>query len=515
MKRSTLFLQALFIGILIVLSTAGISFGQETEAQEIEKLGTQLPIWSIIPFIGILLSIALFPLFAPEFWHHHYGKISALWSIILAVPFIIFFRGEAVHEILFMYIRDYIPFIILLWALYTITGGILIQGDLWGSPGLNTLLLLFGTFLASWIGTTGASILLIRPLLRINKIRKTNIHVIIFFIFLVSNVGGSLTPLGDPPLFIGFLHGVPFFWTFKILPDLAFNAGILLLLFYLIDSYYYKKEGLSKLGVHIRGIILTDKTKEKGDIEIDEIISRYKQETHKVERVKERLRVRGLPNGLLLIGVMGGVLFSGLVRLPEVNILGIPAEAQDLIRDAFLILLGIISFRFTPHQIHKDNGFTWFPIKEVAYLFAGIFTTIVPALILLRAGESGNLGFLIKAIKEPWHYFWITGGLSSFLDNTPTYLTFFSTVLGRFYPGVPESTAVARLIAEHHVYLEAIATGAVFMGAMTYIGNAPNFMVKSISEENNIKMPSFFGYMGYSIVILIPIYILSTFIFLR
>lgn len=515
MKRTAIFLQMFFITILVILSTAGISFGQESEAQEIEKLGTELPIWSIIPFAGILLSIALFPLFAPDFWHHNFGKISALWALILAVPFLIYFKGEAWHELLETIIRDYIPFIILLWSLFTVTGGILIQGALWGSPGLNTMLLFIGTFLASWIGTTGASVLLIRPLLRINRIRKMKMHAIIFFIFLVSNIGGSLTPLGDPPLFIGFLHGVPFFWTFKIFPDMFFVSGILLILFFIIDSYFYRKEGLSKLDVHLKEIILTDRTKEKGDIEIDEVISRYNQAEHKEERIKERFRIRGLPNGLLLLGIIGGVLFSGLVHMKEVSILGIPVEGQDLVRDGILILLGLISFRVTPHQIHKDNGFTWFPIKEVAYLFAGIFITIVPALILLRAGVNGNLGFIIRAVKEPWHYFWATGSLSSFLDNTPTYLTFFSTALGKFYAGVPESIAVGKLIAEHHEYLQAIATGAVFMGAMTYIGNAPNFMVKSISEENGVKMPSFFGYMLWSIGILIPVFILSTLVFLR
>lgn len=514
MKRTTI-LFSVFIAILAILSTAGISFGQETEAQEIVKLGNELPIWSIIPFVGILLSIALFPLFAPEFWHHNFGKISALWALILAVPFLLYFGGEAWHELLHTIIRDYIPFIILLWALFTVTGGILIQGDLWGSPRLNTMLLFIGAILASWIGTTGASVLLIRPLLRINRIRKTKMHAIIFFIFLVSNIGGALTPLGDPPLFIGFLHGVPFFWTFKNLPDMLFVTGILLTLFYLIDSYFYRKEGLSKLDVHLRKVILTDRTKEKGDIEIDEVLTRYNASENKEERIIERLRIRGLPNGLLLLGIIGGVLFSGLVHMGEVHILGIPVEGQNLIRDGFLILLGLISFRFTPHEIHEDNGFTWFPILEVAYLFAGIFITIVPALILLQAGENGNLGFLIRAVKEPWQYFWITGSLSSFLDNTPTYLTFFSTALGKFFAGVPESIAVGRLIAEHHEYLQAIATGAVFMGAMTYIGNAPNFMVKSISEENGVKMPSFFGYMLWSVGILVPVFIVSTLVFLR
>ncbi len=515
MSRKTFFLQFLFLVILGILGTAGVSFAQEGEMQEIQKLGTELPVWSILPFAGILLSIALFPLFAPDFWHHNFGKVSAFWALVLAIPFLLYFKGEAWHEILHIYIKDYIPFIILLWSLFTVTGGIMLEGALWGSPGLNTAFLLIGTILASWMGTTGASVLLIRPMIRINRFRKTKMHIVIFLIFLVSNIGGSLTPLGDPPLFLGFLHGVPFFWTFKVFPDMAFVSGILLILFFLIDSHFYKKEGLADLDVHVRELILADRTAEKGDIEIDEVIERHKKGSKETIVQRERFRIRGLPNLILLLGIIGGVLFSGLVRMKSVNILGIPVDEQDMIRDGFLILMGLISYFFTPHQIHKDNGFTWFPIKEVAYLFAGIFMTIVPALILLRAGENGNLGFLIRAVREPWHYFWFTGSLSSFLDNAPTYLTFFSTALGRFYPGVEESVAVARLIAEHHVYLQAISTGAVFMGAMTYIGNAPNFMVKSISEENGIKMPSFFGYMLWSIGILIPLYILSTLVFLR
>ncbi len=487
-------------------ATMGHNGGEESE----NPLGSVLPLWSVIPFVGILLSIAIFPLVAPEFWHHHYGKVSAFWALLFAIPFLFAYQGEAFHEIVHIYLKDYIPFIILLWALFTVAGGILIEGAPVGTPAANLILLLIGTFLASWIGTTGASMVLIRPIIRMNKYRKSKVHLIIFFIFLVSNIGGSLTPLGDPPLFLGFLHGVPFFWTFNIFTEMALLSGLLLLLFFLFDTYMFRKEGWHKK-MHLKDVHFEEDL-EHGEIEVEEVVE-VENNNHNVRTKEVKMEVKGLINLIFLLGVIGGVLFSGLVHLGEVSILGVHVEVQSLIRDAFLILMGLLSLKLTPWEYRKGNDFTWFPIVEVAKLFAGIFMTIIPALAMLQAGKNGHLAFVIEAVKEPWHYFWVTGGLSSFLDNAPTYLTFLNTALGQFFAGIDPYEAVHHLIAEQEIYLKAISTGAVFFGAMTYIGNAPNFMVKSIAEEQGIKMPSFFGYMLYSVGILIPLFVLITFIF--
>ncbi len=445
------------------------------------ELGSVLPLWSVLPFAGILLSIALFPLLAPSFWHHHFPKVSAFWALVFAIPFVTVFKGAAMHEIIHIYVIDYIPFIVLLWSLFTISGGIYVKGSLKGTPAVNSVILLIGTILASWIGTTGASMLLIRPIIRSNAWRRYRMHTIVFFIFLVSNVGGAITPLGDPPLFLGFLHGVPFFWTFKLLPHMGFVAGVLLLLYFMFDSYYYKKEDTSKASTE-----------------------------------SEPIKIEGLHNFILLGGVVVGVLFSGFyqTKLGEVSILGAHQSIANLVKDGILILMGIFSMLSTSKMIRAENEFSWGPILEVAYLFAGIFMTIIPAIAILKAGENGALAFLIKSVSKPVHYFWASGTLSSFLDNAPTYLTFFNTALGKFYAGMPEAVAVPKLIVDQIPYLAAISAGAVFMGANTYIGNAPNFMVKSIAEESGIKMPSFFGYMFmFSIPILIPIFILVTLIF--
>lgn len=446
-------------------------------------LGSTLPLWSIIPFAGILLSIALLPLLAPEFWHHHFPKVSAFWAIIFAVPFLFAYGGEAWYEILHIYLVDYIPFIILLWGLFTVSGGLLVRGKLTGTPIVNTVFLLIGTIIASWVGTTGAAMILIRPVIRSNKERKSKVHIIVFFIFLVANIGGSLTPLGDPPLFLGFLHGVSFFWTLKLLPMMSFVSVILLVLFFLIDTVLYNRE------------------------------RKIPGEMAAAGREKEPIKVLGLYNLIFLMGIMGSVLMSGMVKLGEVNVGGVHMGIQNFLRDILIIIMGLLSLYFTPKAIREENEFTWFPIQEVAYLFAGIFMTIVPALTILRAGEHGALAFLIENVRQPIHYFWITGSLSSFLDNAPTYLTFFNSALGQLLPGIPEAQAVPELMTTHEIYLKAISCGAVFMGAMTYIGNAPNFMVRSIAEESGIKMPSFFGFMVYSICILIPLFFLVTMIF--
>lgn len=489
--------------------TITVTHHYKEASQSHSTLGTELPIWSVIPFIGILLSIAIFPLVAPHFWHHHFGKVSAFWALVFAIPFVFAYKGDALFEILHIYIIDYIPFIILLWALFTSAGGILVKGTMVGTPFTNLIMLLIGTLIASWIGTTGAAMVLIRPVIRMNKFRKSKVHIFVFFIFLVANIGGSLTPLGDPPLFLGFLHHVPFFWTFNLFSEMIFLAGILLFLFFLIDSFLFRREGwqkkedLKSYNYKLSKEITKEETKEQSEKEI------AKSRTQNSAKIS----IQGLHNLIFLSGIMGGVLFSGLVHIGEISIFGVHVTIQSTIRDGFLVLMGILSLKTTAWSIREGNEFSWFPIKEVAKLFAGIFMTIIPALAMLKSGTAGNLYFIIEAVKQPWHYFWITGSLSSFLDNAPTYLTFLSTALGQFYSGLPEATAVANLIAEHPSYLAAISTGAVFFGSMTYIGNAPNFMVKSICEEQNIKMPSFFGYMIYSAGILIPTFFLITIIF--
>jgi Na+/H+ antiporter NhaD/arsenite permease-like protein len=444
------------------------------------NLGAGLPLWSCIPFACMLLSIALFPLIAPEFWHHHFGKISAFWAASMGIPFFIAFRGVALYEILHIILADYVPFIILLWSLYTVSGGILLRGTLRGTPIVNTIILVIGAVLASWMGTTGAAMLLIRPFLKANNYRKNRTFMVVFFIFLVANVGGSLTPLGDPPLFLGFLHGVSFFWTFNIMPHMLMVTIILLVIYFVMDSYFYRKEGVSAPD----------------------------------DGVKEPLKLEGIYNFIFLAGVVGSVLMSGIVDWGEINTFGVHRAIQDWVRDILLIILGILSLVVTPISLREDNDFTWFPIVEVAYLFIGIFITMIPCLLILKAGSQGALAFLIDSVQKPWHYFWVTGALSAFLDNAPTYLTFFNTALGSFYASLTEAQSVPLLMTENAIYLKAISAGAVFFGACSYIGNAPNFMVRSISEEAGTPMPSFFGYiLKYSLVFLVPTFIVVTLVF--
>ncbi len=443
-------------------------------------LGTVLPAWSALPFVGILLSIALFPLLASRFWHHHYPKVALAWGLVLVIPFVWIYGGEAVHEILHMAVVDYIPFIILLAALFTIGGGIYVRGSFRGSPLVNGTILLIGTFLASWIGTTGAAMVLIRPLLRANSGRRHRAHTIVFFIFLVANIGGSLTPLGDPPLFLGFLHGVPFFWTLNLGTEMVLVASLVFGIYLALDSYFWRQES---------------------------------RELRAAPPGGERLRIDGGINLVYLEGVLLAVILSGLWHPGEVTILGVHQGIQNLMRDAFLLWMLAVSWYTTPRPIREANGYSWGPIKEVAILFAAIFATIIPPLAILKAGEQGALAGLIHLVRSPAEFFWATGILSSFLDNAPTYLTFLSTALGRLYPGVPEREAILRLITENHAFLMAISTGAVFMGANTYIGNAPNFMVKAIAEESGVEMPSFFGYMKYSLLVLVPIFLLATWVF--
>jgi Na+/H+ antiporter NhaD/arsenite permease-like protein len=445
------------------------------------NLGELLPLWSCLPFACILLSIALFPLILPDFWHHHFGKISGFWAATLAIPFLIAFKGAALYEILHIIVADYVPFIILLWSLYTVSGGILLRGSFRGTPIVNVAMLIIGTLLASWMGTTGGAMLMIRPFLRANNYRKNRTFMVVFFIFLVANVGGSLTPLGDPPLFLGFLHGVSFFWTFNILPHMLTVVVILLLIYFIIDTYTYRKEAVT---------------------------------APEEEGVKAALKLEGTQNFLFLAGIVGSVLMSGMVDWGQVNTFGIHRSVQDYVRDGLLIIMGILSLVTTPIRIRDDNDFSWFPIIEVAFLFIGIFITMIPCLLILKAGANGAMAFLTNGVTRPMHYFWVTGGLSSFLDNAPTYLTFFNSALGRFYSEMTEAQAVPLLMSENAIYLEAVAAGAVFFGACSYIGNAPNFMVRSISEEAGTPMPSFFGYiLKYSLVYLVPTFVIVTLIF--
>lgn len=442
------------------------------------ELGEILPLWSCLPFAGMLLSIAFLPLIAPQFWHHHFGKIAVFWAATLGLPFLVIFKLTALHEILHILLADYVPFIILLWSLYTVSGGILLRGTLGGTPLVNTLLLTVGAAMASWMGTTGAAMLLIRPLLHANRHRKNRTFMVVFFIFLVANIGGALTPLGDPPLFLGYLHGVPFFWTFKILPHTLMMAVILLTVYFFLDSYHYRREGVAKRQTGVTAA---------------------------------PLKLEGIPNFFILAGVVLAVLMSGIVEWGEISILGVYRAVQDWVRDMLLVALGILSLTVTPTQLREDNSFSWFPIIEVAYLFIGIFVTMIPCLLILKAGSHGALAVLVNGVKEPLHYFWVTGGLSGFLDNAPTYLTFFNTALGSFYPGMPEAQAVPLLTTENAIYLQAISSGAVFFGAFSYIGNAPNFMVRSISEELGTPMPSFFGYIiKYAVVFLLPCLVVVT-----
>ncbi|MBF0432673.1 MAG: sodium:proton antiporter [Fibrobacteria bacterium] len=445
--------------------------------------GSDVSLWWILPFIGILLSIAVFPLVLPHFWHHNYGKISLFWWITFMVPFMVFNGFHmGVFYIMEVYLGEFIPFIILLLALFTIAGGVRLTGSLRGSPMVNTVILLLGTVLASWMGTTGAAMLLIRPIIRANSWRKYRVHTIVFFIFLVANIGGSLTPLGDPPLFLGFLKGVSFFWTttHMFLPML-FVSVILLVLYFIIDTLLYKKESIPP---------------EDG--------------------TKEPLGLEGKGNLLLLLGVVAAVVISGIwnanINNPDhviIKAYGTGLMTKGVLFQVFtLLLLAIISLKITKKSTREGNGFTWEPIVEVAKLFATIFITMVPAIAILKAGSDGALAPIINSVNNEagpvnYMYFWCTGILSSFLDNAPTYVVFFNTAGG-------DAQVLMHKIPQT---LLAISCGAVFMGANTYIGNAPNFMVRSIAEENKIKMPSFFGYMLWSFGILTPIFLLVTFIF--
>lgn len=440
--------------------------------------GASLGIIWALPFVGILLSIAIFPLVAPHVWEHNQGKIAAAWAAVLLVPLWMSAGSGAMSTTLVhTALLDYIPFILLLLALFTTAGGIVIRGNIHGSPVINAGLLLLGSLLASLIGTTGASMVMIRPMIRANDNRRFNAHVVIFFIFLVSNIGGSLTPLGDPPLFLGFLKGVDFFWTTThIFPETLFVGGFVLAIFIALDTYLYKKEGVKRK-----------------DPTPDSPVS-----------------ISGLVNMLLIGIVIAAVLMSASWK-PGVafTLAGVPVEGQNLARDLVMIAVTFASLALTRKTDRDDNGFSWGPIVEVAKLFAAIFITIIPVIAMLKAGADGVFAPLVALVTHPdgsdnvLAYFWLTGILSSFLDNAPTYLVFFELAGGD----------AQKLMTEGALTLAAISAGAVFMGANSYIGNAPNFMVYAIARHMKVKMPSFFGYMAWSGAVLIPAFILATLVF--
>ncbi|TWC64629.1 sodium:proton antiporter [Herbaspirillum sp. SJZ099] len=443
--------------------------------------GAALSVAWALPFAGVLLSIALLPLLAPALWHHHFGKIAAGWALAFLLPFAAAAGAHAALAVtMHALLAEYLPFIILLTALFTVAGGICVRGNLRGTPALNTGLLALGTLLASVMGTTGAAMLLIRPLIRANDNRRHVVHVIVFFIFLVANAGGSLTPLGDPPLFLGFLKGVDFFWTARhVFPHMVLLCVALLVIFYFLDRHYFLNREECKPAD-------ADPTPDSP------------------------IRFEGKFNFVLLAVIVALVLMSG-IWAPGVafEVLGTPLEWQNLARDAALVGVILLSLKLTPAAARAGNEFSWGPMLEVAKLFAAIFLTIVPVIAMLRAGEQGAFAAVVRAVTGPdgrpndAMYFWMTGLLSSFLDNAPTYLVFFNTASGdaRELMGAMAST------------LAAISAGAVFMGANSYIGNAPNMMVKAIAEERGIRMPSFFGYMAWSCGILVPLFIVMTFIF--
>lgn len=442
-----------------------------------EKLNP-LPIWSVVPFVVILLCIAVLPISTHKiahWWEHNNNKLlmSGFLGTISFVILLSFDTGY-LHKVFHTIIFEYVPFIILLGSLFYISGGIVLKGDIKATPVNNLLFLIVGAFLASLIGTTGASMLLIRPLLKTNSERKHVVHTIIFFIFMVSNIGGSLTPLGDPPLFLGYLKGVPFTWTFGLFPEMIFAITCLSIIYLIWDTIQYKKET---------------------NIDIKKDVSQI-----------EPISIEGQVNFLWLLGIVLSVAFINENYIPAIK----ENPWIGFIREGVMICLILGSLFTTPEGSREKNKFTLSPIQEVAYLFIGIFLTMIPALILLET-RGGELG-----VTQQWQFFWASGAFSSVLDNAPTYLTFLSLAQGTLKIGnnVAEvlngQTIVLPQLAP---FLKAISVGSVFMGANTYIGNAPNFMVKSVSEENKIPMPSFGGYMLYSMGILVPLFIVITFIF--
>jgi Na+/H+ antiporter NhaD/arsenite permease-like protein len=440
--------------------------------------GAQMPLWLALPFPALLLSIALGPVFAKRLWHVHFGKAAAFWAA-LALVLLVAHEGFAPTLAAFIHsmLANYLPFILMLFALYAAAGGIVVSDLDRATPLTNTGLLAAGTLAASLIGTIGASMILVRPLLQANAGRKHQVHVMIFVIFLVANIGGALSPLGNPPLFFGFLQGVEFFWPLQHLwPHLLLTAGLLLFAFFLIDSYFFQKE----------------KTL--------------------ANEAEMRLQIRGLRNVALILAAVAAILMSAVWHPGIVVVaLGTQLELQNVLRDTIMLVIGLLSLAVTPRADHEANHFNWGPLEEVAKLFAAIFVCIIPIMAMLAADAHGPFRPVVAALSHPdgmpnnAAYFWATGLLSSVLDNAPTYLVFFGLAGGH-----PDA-----LMGPLGGTLAAISLGAVFMGALTYIGNAPNFMIYALARRSGVPMPGFFGYLAWSAAILVPVFVLVTLVFFR
>jgi Na+/H+ antiporter NhaD/arsenite permease-like protein len=463
-------------GVLLVATA--LLFASPAHAASLDGAALRWP-WAL-PFIGILLTIAAGPLLFPRVWHHHYGKLAFMWGALAVTPIAALYDvPTAAAAFVHALVGEYLSFIVLLFTLYVVAGGILVTGNLRGTPLVNAAILVFGTMIASLVGTTGAAMILVRPLIRANANRQHNAHVVVFFIILVANIGGALTPLGDPPLFVGFLRGVAFFWPAQHLwMQTAIMAGLVLTMFVLVDLWFYRKDRLVTA--------------------VGEPAPRPMS-----------LRVQGLVNLLLIAAVVGTILLSSLWN-PGIayDVYGTRVELQALLRDGILVLIAILSLVLTPNEHREANDFTWDPIREVAILFAGIFICLIPVMAMLEAGASGAFGWLPQVIRgagvpEDVGYFWLTGLLSAFLDNAPTYLVFFELAGG-------DANVLTTKLAPT---LAAISMGAVYMGALTYIGNAPNLMIRAIAEERGIRMPSFFGYVLCASLILLPGLALLTYLF--
>jgi Na+/H+ antiporter NhaD/arsenite permease-like protein len=435
--------------------------------------------WAL-PFVGLLLTIAIGPQLFPRVWLRHYGKIAYAWTTLTVAPLAALHgvpvaAAALVHAML----ADYLSFIALLFTLYVVAGGILVTGNLRGTPWVNTAILVVGIALASIVGTTGAAMILIRPLLRANAARLVNAHVVVFFIFLVANIGGALSPIGNPPLFVGFLHGVDFLWPARSLwPGTLFTVGLVLAIFVAVDVWHYRRD---------RRIELIDEP-----------------------RRPMAFGVKGLINLVLIVLIVGAIMLSVLWN-PGIafDVYGTPLALENLVRDGALVVIALVSVRLTPEEHREANGFSWEPIREVACLFAAIFVCVIPVLAALQAGRNGAFAWLLDIVSghggapRDAHYFWASGLLSAVLDNAPTYLVFFEVAGGD----------AARLMGELASTLVAISLGACFMGALTYLGNAPNLMIYAIATERGVKMPSFFGYMAWSCAVLLPVFVLLTYAF--
>jgi Na+/H+ antiporter NhaD/arsenite permease-like protein len=430
------------------------------------------------PFVGILLTIALGPVAFPGLWLRHYGKFAAGWSAVtIAAVALHAGTATALDTLARAVLTDYMSFIVLLFALYVVAGGILVTGNLRGTPGSNIGMLFAGTLLASLVGTTGAAMIVVRPLIRANEHRRYAAHVMVFAIFLVANIGGAITPLGNPPLFVGFLHGVDFLWTVQhLVPMTCFLAAFVLAIFFAVDFWLYRREQpTADLSTHGATVV----------------------------------RIRGFINVPLVAAIIAAVVLSSAWR-PGItfNVAGQELALQNLLRDATLLVIALLSLKLTPVEHRDANGFTWEPIREVAKLFAGIFICIAPVLAMLRAGEHGAFAWLLalasdRGMPHNLAYFWLSGGLSAFLDNAPAYLVLFEAAGGK----------ANELMGPLATTLAAISIGTCSMGALTYIGNAPNLMIYSIAVGRGIAMPSFFGFMLWSGAVLLPVFAIAGYVF--